>query len=168
MSSDGHQPLYLQEPLMMRAAFPRRPEDVKAARDWARSTFRYLGGPADIAETCALIVSELVTNAVRHTNGLQVEVTLWGTHHIDVRDNSSARPAVRAASDCDETGRGLILVETLAERFEVIPDEDGKINRVHLACGSRTASKTVRRAGRRPDPVVAECFIRSGQPGDTQ
>jgi DNA-binding NarL/FixJ family response regulator len=76
-----------------------------------------------------LLVSELVTNAVVHA-GSEVEVAvrlLSDSVRIEVVDraaNAPLRPADPA--DDDESGRGLLLVETLASAWGVEPLEGGK------------------------------------------
>ncbi|MFJ2906224.1 ATP-binding protein [Streptomyces sp. NPDC087212] len=72
-----------------------------------------------IADDAALVVSELVTNAIVHSGGQRVTVALSlrdGFLRIDVHDgvpNSHALP--RAPCDADEHGRGLVLVKAIAE-----------------------------------------------------
>ncbi|MEV5989532.1 ATP-binding protein [Streptomyces sp. NPDC052051] len=122
---------YTQDAFVARVAFARRPDAVASARDWVREVCRMAGGTPAQVETCELLVSELVTNAVEHAAGERVEVTVWPSPlHIDVRDGSSKEPDIRGPlSDDDEHGRGLLLVSSLSSRFEVIPVEDGKICR---------------------------------------
>lgn len=122
---------YKQGAFVARAAFPRKPEAVAPARDWARAMYRREGGTQ--FETCALLVSELVTNAVDHAEGDLVEVTLrTSPFSIDVRDGSPKEPEIQGPDDDDEHGRGLILVSALSSHFEVIPVNDGKICRFWL------------------------------------
>ncbi|MEA3018761.1 MAG: hypothetical protein QOI47_285 [Actinomycetota bacterium] len=76
-----------------------------------------------------LLVSELVTNAVVHA-GSEVEVAvrlLTDAVRIEVVDRSPAvqlRP--KRPSEDDESGRGLLLVETMASAWGVEPIEGGK------------------------------------------
>lgn len=73
-----------------------------------------------------LVVSELVTNAVRHAPGpLGLELGLVpGGIEIAVRDTSSRPPRSRTP---DLTGgRGWPIVQTLARRVRVVPRHDGK------------------------------------------
>jgi anti-sigma regulatory factor (Ser/Thr protein kinase) len=61
-----------------------------------------------------LVVSELVTNALRHGGGddLQLELRLDDRHvTVAVRDSSPAVPSPRSPEDDDETGRGLAIVD---------------------------------------------------------
>lgn len=103
------------------------PAEVGRARRWARSRLAGSGIGADepLAETLILLVSELVTNAVVHT-GCPAVLRLslpgvlgesLGTVRLEVAD-SSARPPVPRHAEGDETnGRGLELVDGLADRW---------------------------------------------------
>jgi anti-sigma regulatory factor (Ser/Thr protein kinase) len=76
-----------------------------------------------LCETGELLVSELVGNAIRHagarTYGLRI-VKRRGWVRAEVRDPSRALPClVPIVRDLDESGRGLLLVETLADRWGV-------------------------------------------------
>ncbi len=67
-------------------------------------------------DTVALLVSEVVTNALVHGSGqvrLRV-VPLESGVRVEVLDDSSELPERRQATDLDEGGRGIALVEALA------------------------------------------------------
>ncbi|WP_240121714.1 ATP-binding protein [Streptomyces sp. MUM 2J] len=76
-------------------------------------------GLAYVAEEAVLIVSELVTNAIVHSGGREITVTLSlrdGFLRIDVHDGVPGyRTLPQAPSDTDEHGRGLVLVKSIAE-----------------------------------------------------
>lgn len=66
-----------------------------------------------------LVVSELFTNAVRHTESEWIDVTLWsdsGLLYVEVTDQGRTTDdvVVRDAVADDECGRGLMLVQHLA------------------------------------------------------
>jgi len=64
-----------------------------------------------------LLTSELVTNAIRHEAGETVMLAItcaWGQLRIDVYDTSWTVPALMDAPADAETGRGLMLVASLA------------------------------------------------------
>lgn len=87
------------------------------------------GVDADLADRAALLVSELVTNAVRHSLG-GVTVTVIRLAHavrIGVRDLSPEPPVVRVATLSDDTGRGLQIVGALCRSWGTSPSCDGKI-----------------------------------------
>lgn len=133
MQTDQH---HEQDELMARSKFPRSPEAIGPARVWATRAYRRVAGGSEAqAETLALLVSELATNAVLHTVGANFEITVWPEHVIEVRDYSREKPAARVAGDDDEGGRGLTLVTALSKEFEVIPVDDGKIIRIRLYSG---------------------------------
>jgi anti-sigma regulatory factor (Ser/Thr protein kinase) len=67
-----------------------------------------------------LLVSELVTNAVRHAGStLTVAVAIGrAAVRVEVRDRSPRLPALRESTGGDdEWGRGLVLVDALASRW---------------------------------------------------
>jgi len=81
-----------------------------------------------VLDDAVLLVSELVTNSVKH-GGPPVVVAVECDSEalrVRVRDGSPVGPTPRSA-DCDaETGRGLALVDTLSSAWGVDPDGDGK------------------------------------------
>lgn len=81
------------------------------------------------ADTATLLVSELVTNAVRHA-GTTLGVTLTRHQHslhVAVSDGAVSRwPHVVEANPEDEGGRGLWMVEHLADRWGTSAGESGK------------------------------------------
>ncbi|MFR0357359.1 SpoIIE family protein phosphatase [Streptomyces sediminimaris] len=75
-----------------------------------------------------LLVSEVLTNAVQHAEG---PIVLHLRHTpielaIEVSDLSPHLPQPRLADQDEESGRGLILVDALADGWGVRPDERGK------------------------------------------
>lgn len=81
-----------------------------------------------IGDDLALVVSELVTNAVRHA-APPVRLELQADAHrvtVAVADGSPGRPVSRVADDDAEGGRGLRLVDLLAAETGVRPSPPGK------------------------------------------
>jgi two-component sensor histidine kinase len=82
----------------------------------------------DMIPTTELLVSELVTNAVRYSRG---DVTLRLVNEkalvVEVLDNSGALPRLRQASGEDENGRGLQVVRQLAHRWGARRTATGKV-----------------------------------------
>ncbi len=76
-------------------------------------------------------MSELVTNAVRHTQAntpvmaLRLEVE-GGWLRIGVHDRNLGEPEPRTPADDDESGFGLVLVDALADKWGVRPSATGK------------------------------------------
>ncbi|MEU3337565.1 SpoIIE family protein phosphatase [Streptomyces sp. NPDC006668] len=82
----------------------------------------------DLAFTTELVVSELVTNAVRHATGpLQLRLLRDRALICEVSDGSSTSPRLRRARTEDEGGRGLFLVAQLTERWGTRYTPDGKV-----------------------------------------
>ncbi|MFF8959656.1 SpoIIE family protein phosphatase [Streptomyces sp. NPDC014894] len=85
-------------------------------------------GLTDLAFTTELILSELVTNAVRYaTQPIHVRLIHDGTLICEVSDGSSTAPHLRRAATTDEGGRGLFLVAQLADRWGTRYTPRGKI-----------------------------------------
>lgn len=100
------------------------PAEVGRARRWARSRLAGSGIRVDepLAETLILLISELVTNAVVHTGCPAVLRMLFGaaddgTVRVEVADASACPPKPRHAEGDDTNGRGLELVDGLADRW---------------------------------------------------
>ena len=83
-------------------------------------------------DAALLLTSELVTNAVRHEAGQgaqSVMVTIAssrGRLRVDVHDTSCSLPAVAEVPADAETGRGLLLVETLSDEWGFYRTPAGK------------------------------------------
>ncbi|MFI0718810.1 ATP-binding protein [Streptomyces sp. NPDC021224] len=109
------------------------PAEVGRARRWARSRLVRSGIGADepVAETLILLISELVTNAVVHTGCPAVLRMLFSSApaapvRVEVADSSDTPPAPRHARKDDTGGRGLELVDGLADRWGWQPEGAGK------------------------------------------
>ncbi|MER6536756.1 ATP-binding protein [Streptomyces sp. 900105755] len=112
--------------------FPAEPGAVRTARTAVRDKLRGWGldGLADLA---ALLVSELVTNSLRHATGpigvRLVRPRLPGpgdTLRVEVSDPLPDPPRERAAGPDDESGRGLQLVAGSARSWGTHPGDNGK------------------------------------------
>jgi anti-sigma regulatory factor (Ser/Thr protein kinase) len=82
-------------------------------------------GLSVLVDDVQLLVSELLTNAFQHGAGRQVGFRLVigvDAVVIEVDDGSPYRPEVRAAGPEDENGRGMFLVDALADSWGVSPD----------------------------------------------
>ncbi|MFI6285047.1 SpoIIE family protein phosphatase [Streptomyces sp. NPDC051018] len=83
---------------------------------------------ADEAFTTELILSELVTNAIRYAIGpIRVRLIRDRTLICEVSDRSSTSPHLRQAASTDEGGRGLFLVAQFADRWGTRYTPDGKV-----------------------------------------
>lgn len=124
-------------PDALACALTARPESVKLARDFARTTL-YSWGMPDLFDDLGLVVSELVTNALRHAlsvDGLDrpsdelthlspIRVTLRrnGSHVVcAVTDPSDDIPIRKKPDHVAESGRGLHLVESFSRAWGWTP-----------------------------------------------
>ncbi|MFH8570636.1 SpoIIE family protein phosphatase [Streptomyces sp. NPDC017993] len=81
----------------------------------------------DAAFVTGLVVSELVTNAIRYgQHPIQLRLIHGRTLIIEVSDASSTAPHLRRARVYDEGGRGLLLVAQLARRWGTRQTPTGK------------------------------------------
>ncbi|MEV5754548.1 SpoIIE family protein phosphatase [Actinoallomurus sp. NPDC052308] len=85
-------------------------------------------GLEEIAFTTELIISELVTNAIRYgAPPIKVRLLYGRSLTCEVSDGSSTSPRLRRAATTDEGGRGLFLVAQLAERWGTRYTTNGKV-----------------------------------------
>lgn len=97
---------------------------ARSARDTVRDRLRAWKVPGDTCCDAVLLVSELTTNAVLHTDSARVlcGLTLTGDERclrIELHDDGRIpvhAPEHRAGPD-EESGRGLFLVRQLADRW---------------------------------------------------
>ena len=113
----GNDPLH-----MLQLALSAHPSSAGEARRFAEDVLREWNEDP-LSDSVVLLVSELVTNAVLHA-GSPVQVALWrraGHVRVDVVDQSPVMPGVRDYGDEATTGRGMDLVEMIAESWGVEP-----------------------------------------------
>ncbi|WP_055589996.1 SpoIIE family protein phosphatase [Streptacidiphilus griseoplanus] len=85
-------------------------------------------GLEDLAFTTELLLSELITNAIRYGSGpIGVRLLRDASLICEVSDTSSTSPHLRYATTTDEGGRGLFLVAQFAERWGTRYTADGKV-----------------------------------------
>ncbi|WP_228993952.1 SpoIIE family protein phosphatase [Streptomyces sp. DH8] len=85
-------------------------------------------GLAELSMTTELIVSELVTNAIRYASGpVRLRLLYQSALTCEVSDASNTSPRLRHARTTDEGGRGLFLVAQLAHRWGTRYTDRGKI-----------------------------------------
>ncbi|MFI0959942.1 SpoIIE family protein phosphatase [Streptomyces sp. NPDC021080] len=107
--------------------FPNNPAIVSMARKAATTQLAHWDIDADLVDNTALIVSELVTNAVRYAEGpIRLRLILGDTLTCEVADDSSTAPHLRRALDTDEHGRGLFITAQLTRRWGVRGVDRGK------------------------------------------
>ncbi|TJZ50111.1 GAF domain-containing protein [Streptomyces piniterrae] len=107
------------------------PERIAEARRQVRDVLHDWADP-DQVDSAVLMVSEMVTNVLLHTDGdalLVAEISgERGTRRIrvDVADSSDELPHRRSPGELASSGRGLMLLELLAGAWGVNPRGDGK------------------------------------------
>nr|WP_033277750.1 SpoIIE family protein phosphatase [Actinospica acidiphila] len=102
------------------------PGEVPAVRQWAVELLS-AWDLDDIAFVTELVVSELVTNAIRYGESpIRVRLIRDRTLICEVTDSSSTSPHLRRAHAFDEGGRGLLLVAQLTQRWGSRQADGGK------------------------------------------
>jgi anti-sigma regulatory factor (Ser/Thr protein kinase) len=99
---------------------------VAVARDTVAETLRGWGfHDHDWVDGVAVIVTELVTNAVRHAGGCPaLDLHTNGSVTLTVTDRSPVHPQLRQPDD--DGGRGLVIVDALCKRRGARDHETGK------------------------------------------
>ncbi|MFG2295974.1 SpoIIE family protein phosphatase [Streptomyces sp. NPDC048603] len=106
---------------------PAEPAEVSRVRNAASAKLSDWG-LEEVAFTAELILSELITNAIRY-GGEPIRVRLLRDRVLtcEVWDSSSTAPHLRYAASTDEGGRGLFLVAQMAERWGTRYTGRGKV-----------------------------------------
>ncbi|SEP74141.1 Serine phosphatase RsbU, regulator of sigma subunit [Streptomyces sp. yr375] len=107
----------------------RVPEASRHARRFTRRTLRAWGVPDTAMDAALLVVSELVTNALTHTDGrVRLDLTLIERRlRVVVTDASPRSPVKPAAVGWQSTGgRGILLVEAVSAAWGTVPVSGGK------------------------------------------
>jgi anti-sigma regulatory factor (Ser/Thr protein kinase) len=112
-----------------RIDLPPTLRSVPSARHVVHKVLRAWGAPHD-HDDAALLVTEVVTNVIDHA-GTEVAITLeleiaddW--LRISVADGSSIPPVVRELNGENSRGRGMAMVEAIADRWGVEDHRGGK------------------------------------------
>jgi anti-sigma regulatory factor (Ser/Thr protein kinase) len=105
------------------------PSTAAAARRFVEQACEQSGAGADVADTVALLVSEIVTNAIVHARtDIVLEVMVNAQRlRVHVTDGSTVGAVRQPAADLyAENGRGLQLVTALASDWGVLRTSTGK------------------------------------------
>jgi anti-sigma regulatory factor (Ser/Thr protein kinase) len=106
-------------------AFRCQPEAVTAARRFVRDALREQ--PPAIVDAAELMASELATNCVRHARtDFEIAIHLRGQIRVEVRDTGPGQPVVRSPTPREPSGRGLRIVEAMADSWGIISSASGK------------------------------------------
>lgn len=111
-----------------RRRFPPETSSTPIARRFAADVLGGWGVDAETVEWALLLISELVTNAIRHADGpIQLRMDLSALHlRVAVFDDSHRSPYLRHAEPDETGGRGLQLVEHVATEWGVDTGDTGK------------------------------------------
>lgn len=110
----------------VRADFPAEPASAGQARRFADATLR-AWNCEPLVDIAVLLMSELVSNAILHAGTTIHVVIRLGDEYVrvEVQDGNARDPSPRHYSTMATTGRGLLLVEELAERWGVLSPAPG-------------------------------------------
>ncbi|MEW2402338.1 ATP-binding protein [Streptomyces sp. NPDC046862] len=132
-------------------AFSADAEEVAALRRLMRLHLG-LWGLHEVTDEAQLCVSELVSNVITHVGPgtpATLAVSMNGTYlRIEVHDpDTRALPTLVAANTESEGGRGMALVDALADRWGVQLREDRKVTWCELATGLASSTSHVEGPG---------------------
>ncbi|MFI6456538.1 ATP-binding protein [Streptosporangium amethystogenes] len=138
---------------------PRDPATVGEARRMTRDTLTGWGLAPEFADDAVLVVGELVANATLYGEE-PIRLSLWGMPRgvcVRVTDHGSERPRKLSLGEDASHGRGLAIVEALADRWGIVPVPGGIGKTVWAAWGisHSDASHAVDCAGSAPAGVRA-------------
>jgi anti-sigma regulatory factor (Ser/Thr protein kinase) len=108
------------------------PGDARAAGLARRHLTHELNYPVilvgDLLDHALILVSELVANAVTHGTGtLHIDMAVMdGWLRLEVHDESPDLPRLRKPTVDDDHGRGLLIVDTLADEWGIRATAAGK------------------------------------------
>lgn len=107
--------------LVATEVFSREPPSVPIARRFVRDAV--IGWEmGDLADTAELVASELVSNAIKHARAHSIRVTLrrLDKEHVRVAviDRSYALPQLHPADKERDHGRGLVIIDAVAQRWD--------------------------------------------------
>ncbi|WP_432190327.1 ATP-binding protein [Streptomyces sp. Tue6028] len=106
---------------------------ARELRKWLTETLT-AWGEREVTDVVVLLAAELLSNAVQHARqpyegGAQVTLTAYCMHDclcVEVADPDPNPPVLRRARTDDESGRGLALIDAIADRWGVTERSDGK------------------------------------------
>lgn len=112
-----------------RKIFLAAPAASALARRWATTQLDGLGLSDGVRDDVELVLAELVNNALTHTSATTVAVTLLVASDVTVvveDDSADSPPRLRRPAQSDESGRGMRIIEALAQSWGTTPTAHGK------------------------------------------
>jgi anti-sigma regulatory factor (Ser/Thr protein kinase) len=122
------------------AVFPDDAASVASARHLVADAAS-ASGLGELEALAELLASELVTNAVRHAHGpvsVSASQATEGTMTVTVCDHDRKLPRLKRHGSSSYGGRGLQIVDAIADRWGVVPKADGKCIWFELVSDTRT------------------------------
>jgi anti-sigma regulatory factor (Ser/Thr protein kinase) len=107
--------------------FDCQAESVAGARHFVRDILSE--EPREIVEAAELMTSELATNCVRHAHS-DFELAIHRSRdeiRVEVSDQGEGQPVMRSPTPREQSGRGLRIVQELAEDWGITPLPNGKL-----------------------------------------
>ncbi|MFF2146712.1 ATP-binding protein [Kitasatospora sp. NPDC058190] len=123
--------LVSRRPRTFAARLDSRTESTPIARHLLRAYLAALPTGDRYHDAAELLLGELFANAVQHSGApadrlIEIRFAVSGDRlRIEVHDAGTGRPSIRSATPSDERGRGLFLVNELAERWGCCPRAGG-------------------------------------------
>jgi anti-sigma regulatory factor (Ser/Thr protein kinase) len=107
-------------------SFKCRPEAVTAARHFVREALS--GHTSDVIDAAELMTSELTSNCVRHAGtAFEVRIDTRADIRVEVRDSGAGEPRRLSPAPDEPSGRGLLIVQAMSDRWGVEPAAEGKV-----------------------------------------
>lgn len=119
-------------PLEYAQSYDAQPTAPSRARSWSQARLRDVledrPGAAEVMDEAAIVVSELVTNAIQAGTSVATLTLTIGDDRIriGVTDDAGGDPKVAHSNPDDEHGRGLKIVDALCEDWGVQRTRTGK------------------------------------------
>ncbi len=130
--------------MLVTCVFPPELQSARSARRWLAGEVAGWDVDRETTDRACLLVSELVANGVLHGRS-PVTVTLRlqrSVLTVSVADEDSRRPVLFRADESALGGRGLTLVEQLADSWGVSEQEFGKAVWFRLAVDPVAAGRS--------------------------
>jgi anti-sigma regulatory factor (Ser/Thr protein kinase) len=111
--------------MIERRTFSLAVDSIPLARHFVEAAFH--DAPHELADRAAVMTSELATNAVRHARSdfvVQIETTPVSIR-VEVIDSGAGTPTIRDLGARAASGRGLRIVDTLADEWGVVQNPSG-------------------------------------------
>jgi anti-sigma regulatory factor (Ser/Thr protein kinase) len=104
-------------------SFAHTPTSVASARNFAGEALQ--GALGEARDTIALMISELASNCIRHTDaGFKLTIIQTAAEiRVEATDRGAGKPRMRTPAPTDPHGRGLQIVDMLATSwgFDALP-----------------------------------------------